>query len=91
MTAVTLFILYSVIPVMHVKLKSGQFPPWGSMEPYIQGRWLKFINNDGQVVDIGEHPSEEDVEFSKKALAFAHWTFKQFQGKALVCDLQGTV
>ena len=91
MTAVTLFILYSVIPVMHVKLKSGQFPPWGSMEPYIQGTWLKFINNDGQVVDIGEHPSEEDVEFSKKALAFAHWTFKKFQGKALVCDLQGTV
>ncbi|XP_074632748.1 alpha-protein kinase 1-like [Acropora palmata] len=80
----------SVIPSVHVKLKSGQFPPWGSMEPYIQGRWYKFINNDGQVVDIGENPSEEVVEFGKKCQAFSHWTYKRFQGKAVVCDLQGT-
>lgn len=79
----------SVIQLMHVKLKSGQFPPWGSMEPYIQGRWRKFINNDGQVVDVGKHPSEEVVEFSKKSLAFSHWTYTKFDKKALVCDLQG--
>ena len=85
MTAVTLFILYSVIPSVHVKLKSGQFPPWGSMEPYIQGRWHKFITNDGQVVDIGKHTSEEVVEFSKKCQAFSYWTYKRFQGKAVVC------
>ena len=91
MTAVKLFILYSVIPSVHVKLKSGQFPPWGSMEPYIQGRWYKFINNDGQVVDIRENPREEVVEFSKKCQAFSHWTYKRFQGKAVVCDLQGMI
>ena len=91
MTAVTLFILYSVIPSVHVKLKSGQFPPWGSMEPYIQGRWHKFINNDGQAVDIGDNPTEEVVEFNKKCQAFSHWTHKRFQGKAVVCDLQGII
>ena len=61
------------------------------MEPYIQGRWYKLIKNDGQVVDIGENPSEEVVEFIKKCQAFSHCTYKPFEGKAVVCDLQGMI
>ena len=37
----------------------------------MRGRSHKFINNDGQAVDIGDHPSEEVVEFNKKCQALS--------------------
>lgn len=85
------FIPISVLPSVHVKLLSGQFPPWGLIEPRIRGRWHKFLNNDGQLVAMEDNPAEEVVEFCNKSLAFAHWTYKHFEGRAVVCDLQGTV
>ena len=63
----------------------GQFPRYSTLEEEIEGRWVKFLNNDG--VEIGEQDNQE--EFRLKALAFAHWTYQKFDGKLLVCDLQG--
>ena len=85
-----MFILNSVLPSVHVKLLSGQFPPWGLIQPCIRGKWHKFLNNDGQAVAMVENPAEEVVEFCNKSLAFAHCTYKHFEGRAVVCDLQGT-
>lgn len=60
------------------------------MEPRVGNgmEWIKFLNNDGQEVSrrIAHEPVEE---FRLKALAFAHWTFHRFNGKAVICDLQG--
>ena len=43
----------------------------------------KIPNNDG--LEMGG----EENQFKLKALAFAHWTFNKFDGRLLVCDLQG--
>lgn len=77
----------SVLPSVHVKLLSGQCPAWGVMEPFLEGRWYKFINNDGQEVAL-DLP-EQVTEFSEKSISFAHWAFNYFKERALVCDLQG--
>lgn len=71
-------------------MTSGQCPPWGLLEPKVgEGQWHKFLNNDGQEVSQRAENAPEVEEFRLKALAFAHWTFKRFNGKAVVCDLQG--
>ena len=61
----------------------GQFPSCATIEPEIEGTWHKFMNNNGLEVGEGQE------SFRNKALAFAHWTFQKFDGKLLVCDLQG--
>jgi len=48
-----------------------------------RGNLAKFLNNDG--LEMGR----EENQFKLKALAFAHWTFTKFDGRLLVCDLQG--
>ena len=62
---------------------TGQFPSSGILEHEIEGTWKKFLNNDG--LEMGG----EESQFKLKALAFAHWTFNKFDGRLLVCDLQG--
>ena len=62
---------------------TGQFPSCGILEHEIEGTWQKFLNNDG--LEMGG----EENQFKLKALAFAHWTFNKFDGRLLVCDLQG--
>ena len=61
----------------------GQFPSCATIEPEIEGTWHKFMNNDGLEVGKGQE------SFRNKALSFAHWTYHKFDGKLLVCDLQG--
>ena len=71
-----------MLPSLFVKM-TGQFPSCGILEHEIEGTWQKFLNNDG--VEMGG----EENQFKLKALAFAHWTFNKFDGRLLVCDLQG--
>ena len=61
------------------------------MEPKVGNgtEWLKFLNNDGQEVSQRSAHGQEVEEFRLKAFGFAHWTFKRFSGKAIICDLQG--
>lgn len=81
--------LDSVAASVHAKMASGQCPAWGILEPQIcGGRWMKFLNNDGQEVAL-EDPPDQLLEFCHKSLTFAHWTFQHFGGRAVVCDLQG--
>ena len=62
---------------------TGEFRSCGILEHEIEGTWQKFLNNDG--LEMGG----EENQFKLKALAFAHWTFNKFDGRLLVCDLQG--
>ena len=71
-----------VLPSVYAKM-GVQFPSCATIEPEIEGTWHKFMNNDG--LEVGEGPEG----FRNKALAFAHWTYHKFDGKLLVCDLQG--
>lgn len=50
-----------------------------TIESYIEGKFIKYLNNDGQEID------------SKTNLpaAFAHWTWQTSEGKFMVCDIQG--
>jgi Alpha-kinase family len=55
-----------------------------SLEPYIEGPYIKYNSNSGYV--------NEDIPYSKAnqaAQAFSHFTFERSQGQFLVCDLQG--
>lgn len=76
--------LVRVLPSVFAKM-GGQFPSCATLEQEIEGTWMKFLNNDGIVT--GDQENQD--EFRLKALAFAHWTFQKFDGKLLVCDLQG--
>ena len=77
--------LNRVLPSVYAKM-GGQFPSCATIEPEIEGTWHKFMNNGG--LEVGEGP-ESFRNCRNKALAFAHWTFHKFDGKLLVCDLQG--
>lgn len=56
-----------------------------SLEPFIDGTYVKYNNNCGYV--------NEDIlstdKFCQAAQAFAHFTFERSQGRFLVSDLQG--
>lgn len=54
-----------------------------SLEPYIEGTYVKYNNNCGYVNrhDLGW--------FNDLAQAFSHFTFERSKGRFLVCDLQG--
>ncbi|RVD80827.1 uncharacterized protein DFL_008716 [Arthrobotrys flagrans] len=54
-----------------------------SLEPFIEGNYVKYNNNAGYVNgDITE-------KSNKAAQGFSHFTFERSQGRFLVCDLQG--
>ncbi|TGJ71111.1 hypothetical protein EYR41_003102 [Orbilia oligospora] len=54
-----------------------------SLEPFIEGNYVKYNNNTGYV--------NEDItdESNRAAQAFSHFTFERSRGRFLVCDLQG--
>ncbi|WAO84773.1 Hypothetical protein NCS54_00199700 [Fusarium falciforme] len=55
-----------------------------SLEPYIEGEYVKYNNNCSYVND--DNPKDE---FNQAAQAFSHFTFERSWGSFLVCDLQG--
>ncbi|KAF2269180.1 hypothetical protein CC78DRAFT_529421 [Lojkania enalia] len=55
-----------------------------SLEPFIEGTYIKYNNNSGYV----NNDNPED-RFNQAAQAFSHFTFERSQGYFLVADLQG--
>lgn len=54
------------------------------MEEFIDGTFVKYINNNGQsCVD------EEDL-IGRKAACFSRFTYEQSKGKLIVLDIQGS-
>jgi hypothetical protein len=53
---------------------------WVCVEPFLDGKFVKFLSNTGWV--------NQDVE-AKLAHAFSHWTWHTSNGSCLVCDMQG--
>ena len=53
-----------------------------TIEPYIQGRFEKYINNTGNI-------SEDDSEVVLKAETFVHYTHERSDGQLIVTDIQG--
>ena len=62
------------------KTEEGEFL---TVEEFISGDFVKFINNNGIVC-------EEDSMLCKKAQAFAHYTYEKSEGKVMVLDIQGS-
>lgn len=54
-----------------------------TVEPYMEGEFVKYINNDGEIIVKGS-------EISAKAEAFAHFTYVKSQNTIMVLDIQGT-
>jgi len=60
------------------KTDSGEFI---SIEEYIDGDFIKYINNNGEVCEKGT--------VCDKAQAFVHFTYENSEGKLIVRDIQG--
>ncbi|KAK3754933.1 hypothetical protein QZH41_019354 [Actinostola sp. cb2023] len=60
------------------KIDGGAFV---TIEEFIDGAFVKFINNNGELC--------EDGELCEKAQAFAHFTYQKSEGKLIVLDIQG--
>ena len=54
-----------------------------TLEPYLQGKFVKYINNDGEIIVSGN-------EVASKAEAFVHFTYVKSQKAVMVLDIQGT-
>jgi hypothetical protein len=54
-----------------------------TLEPYMEGEFIKYINNDGEIVVTGN-------EVASKAEAFAHFTYVKSEKALMVLDIQGT-
>ncbi|KAI1139309.1 hypothetical protein F5Y05DRAFT_412414 [Hypoxylon sp. FL0543] len=53
-----------------------------SLEPLLEGEYVKYNNNCGYV-------NEEGGPFNQTAQAFSHFTFERSRGRFLITDLQG--
>lgn len=56
-----------------------------SLEPFIDGKYVKYNNNAGWITD----EDLADHAFNQIAQAFSHFTFERSWGRFLVNDLQG--
>lgn len=57
-----------------------------SLEPFIDGEYIKYNNNS---MFVKEDPPDEPDSFNQIAQAFSHFTFERSWGHFLVNDLQG--
>jgi len=57
-----------------------------SLEPFIDGEYIKYNNNS---LFVKEDPPDEPDPFNQIAQAFSHFTFERSWGHFLVNDLQG--
>ena len=56
----------------------------GSIESYVEGDWIKYNNNTGDIDRIDEVNSQ-------KVNAFSHFVLAETRQQSIVLDLQGTV
>ena len=61
------------------ELDNGEYV---TIEEYIEGKFVKYINNTGEVCDNGT--------FSEKAQCLAHFSYEKSIHKLMVLDIQGT-
>ena len=59
------------------------------VEPQISGKFMKFTNNDGNIIDIEECKSQKSKGNRILATALAHYSWMAFEQKAMILDLQG--
>ena len=57
-----------------------------SVEPYLDGHYLKYNTNNGYVRPVREEATRLDIETCQ---AFSHFSFQRTGGKEMVVDLQG--
>ena len=53
-----------------------------TVEPYMEGEFVKYINNDGEVI-------VKDSEIPAKSEAFVHFTYVKSVNTIMVLDIQG--
>ncbi len=75
---------FIVTTCLKSKSKKAPASEFLSLEPYIEGKYVKYNNNCGHIND-----SIPDDRFNQAAQAFSHFTFERSQGNFLVTDLQG--
>ena len=63
------------------KAEDGEFV---TVEEFIDGEFVKFINNNGIVCE------EDSTLLCWKAQTFSHFTFEKSDGKVIVLDIQGS-
>ena len=75
---------FIVTTCLKSKSKKAPASEFLSLEPYIEGKYVKYNNNCGHIND-----SIPDDRLNQAAQAFSHFTFERSQGHFLVTDLQG--
>ncbi|CEM36402.1 unnamed protein product [Vitrella brassicaformis CCMP3155] len=65
----------------------GESERWVTVEPFMEGRYQKYNNNDGWV-SLSEL-TQGQLAQSQLAQAFSHWTWHFTGGELMVVDIQG--
>ena len=61
-----------------------------TIEEYIDGQFVKYVNNDGFTAVLPDDCSEEVKSIYQKAGALVHFSFQVSDGKFMVSDIQGS-
>lgn len=77
---------FIVTTCLQSKAKLGSEGGCLSLEPFIDGEYIKYNNNS---MFVKEDPPDEPDPFNQIAQAFSHFTFERSWGHFLVNDLQG--
>jgi hypothetical protein len=77
---------FVVTTCLQSKAKVGSEAECLSLEPFIDGEYIKYNNNS---MFVKEDPPGEPDSFNQIAQAFSHFTFERSWGHFLVNDLQG--
>jgi hypothetical protein len=77
---------FVVTTCLQSKAKVGSEAGCLSLEPFIDGEYIKYNNNS---MFVKEDPPGEPDSFNQIAQAFSHFTFERSWGHFLVNDLQG--
>jgi hypothetical protein len=75
---------FIVTTCLRSKRRGGSNEEHLSLEPFIEGTYVKYNNNTNWV-----NKDSPNDPFNKAAQAFSHFTFERSQGRFLVSDLQG--
>jgi hypothetical protein len=64
------------LPTWCIKTQDGVF---GGVEPFVEGEFVKYNDNNGEVFEPG----------LPEAQAFSHFSWQSSKGMFLICDIQG--